>query len=378
MPCWGKKWGDTVADRIPCCWPWLALHLRPVTVAPCCYMRRGVKLRHVFAAADGGDPWNTPRLVEMRQALLDGNDEFCHPGCSFLQKPPEAKHVIDGSTNEAGTETVRQALAAYERGDSVLEVGPAKLAVILGKACNNRCVFCRIPPHLEKRRGPPYEMPDCVADVVRRYAPGLATIALTGGEPLIYLRDTAYLQRLGLLRPGLQTKVMTNGILLLDRLDVLTALDSLYASVSLNAANAEHYRQLHRTDNFDRVVDGVRELLDAREGKPTRLSLNYLLTRTTLDTVPAFVELAISLGVHEISFGQLRVYVNCSVDPAEKVEPGTEEGDRFLRLLETARARLDERGIRNSWSGWNTKCDEAGLAKKEGRRCNSGKSTPSG
>ena len=73
--------------------------------------------------------------------------------------------------------------------------------------------------------------------------------------------------------------------------------------VSMDAATRATYRCIRGVDQFDRVVDNVRRLMQiARElGRATpRVSLWFTASRANLDELPEFVRLAADLGVAEV------------------------------------------------------------------------------
>jgi MoaA/NifB/PqqE/SkfB family radical SAM enzyme len=71
----------------------------------------------------------------------------------------------------------------------------------------------------------------------------------------------------------------------------------------MDAATRATYRRIRGVDQFDRVVDNVRRLMQiARElGRATpRVSLWFTASRANLDELPEFVRLAAGLGVAEV------------------------------------------------------------------------------
>jgi MoaA/NifB/PqqE/SkfB family radical SAM enzyme len=73
--------------------------------------------------------------------------------------------------------------------------------------------------------------------------------------------------------------------------------------VSMDAATAATYRQLRGVDRFERVTANVARLvgLQRQLGRTTpRVSLWFTATRTNVDELPGFVQLAADLGVGEV------------------------------------------------------------------------------
>ena len=106
--------------------------------------------------------------------------------------------------------------------------------------------------------------------------------------------------------------------------------------VSMDAATRSTYRRIRGVDQFDRVVDNVRRLVQTvrERGRATpRVSLWFTASRANVDELPEFVRLAAGLGVAEV-YVQRLVFNGLGL--------ATEDNALHGQLRAREQARLDE------------------------------------
>ncbi|HZF07335.1 MAG TPA: SPASM domain-containing protein [Thermoanaerobaculia bacterium] len=133
-----------------------------------------------------------------------------------------------------------------------------------------------------------------------------------GGEPLLHRRIHDFLQAIVASRLPVEN-LTTNGVLLAGEVrEVLVAVcDQI--TVSLNTGDEATYAAMMRTTprNLHRVVDNVRGLLAARDGRrrrresTPRVHLQFLVHKGNYRTIPGMYELARGLGVDSIAWNGL-------------------------------------------------------------------------
>jgi MoaA/NifB/PqqE/SkfB family radical SAM enzyme len=121
------------------------------------------------------------------------------------------------------------------------------------------------------------------------------TVLISGGEPLLN-PEWAQIAEL-LARQGLRLWLLTSGLSLAKHARRAASLfDTI--TVSLDGTNRETYAAIRGLDAFEKVCEGVRAATHAG----AEVTLRVTLQRANYRQLPAFVELARQLGVHQISF----------------------------------------------------------------------------
>ena len=319
--------------RITCPRPWDKLFiLGKNRVRPCCNLKEGV----IFAAdarVPDADLWNNPGLVELRTALLAGDDKFCHPHCSHLQWHDGSSLNISSSENFVSEE--------YQRGHLLLD-SPKSVKISLGSYCNHRCTFCKMGSTSYNH----WQQTDAAIEYLKKRIHQVEVLTFTGGEPLLKIKDAKHhfvelFQGSGKLKLRLQT----NAALLKQNIDVLSQVHHLELSISMAGATREDYFKIHRRDDFEKVCEGIIELKKAREEKTTNVELKMVYMRTNYKGIVEFAELAHRLGANEIYFHHLMILSNTDIDPREEIKPKDPEWQECLALFEECRARCDTHGI---------------------------------
>jgi len=121
--------------------------------------------------------------------------------------------------------------------------------------------------------------------------------------------------------------------------------------VSMDAASREMYARIRGVDQFDRVLENVRQLLalqhELNERTP-RVSLWFTAMKANLDELPAFVRLAANLGVPEV-YVQRLVYNGQGLAVAEQsLHQALHEREKRLVEEATALARAFDIGFKAS------------------------------
>ncbi len=127
-------------------------------------------------------------------------------------------------------------------------------------------------------------------------ARGVRKIRITGGEPLVRPGITGLIERLGgLLGDGLdELTLTTNGTQLARSAADLYAAGVRRINVSLDALNADTFKNVTRKGNLETVLDGIDHALKAG----LRVKINTVaLKNANLDEIPSMIEWAHSKGM---------------------------------------------------------------------------------
>src|SRR5437764_7586490 len=124
--------------------------------------------------------------------------------------------------------------------------------------CNLRCEYCMPEDDyvwLPREDVLHFEEISALVDVF--LALGVDRLRLTGGEPLLR-RDLPALVRMLAAKPGLTDLALTtNGVLLAEHAEPLAAAGLRRITVSLDTLHADRFRALTRSDDLDRVKEGL-------------------------------------------------------------------------------------------------------------------------
>ncbi len=165
------------------------------------------------------------------------------------------------------------------------------VTLYLTERCNSRCVTCDYWRHGRT---------DISLDVVWRLLPSLRQLQtrvalISGGEPLL---NPQWAQIAQLLKArGLQLWLLTSGLSLAKHAVRVSQLFEAI-TVSLDGTDAATYAAIRGLDAFDPVCAGIR----AAAGSGVPVSVRVTIQAANYRQFPAFIELARSLGAHQVSF----------------------------------------------------------------------------
>ena len=157
--------------------------------------------------------------------------------------------------------------------------------------CNSRCVSCDYWRHGRD---------DVTLAAVSKLLPDLRklhtqTVLISGGEPLVHPQWAQIAELLS--EQGLTLWLVTSGLSLARHAIRAAGLfDSI--TVSVDGTTPEMYAAIRGLNAFDNVCNGIRRAVAAHAG----VSIRVTVQRANYHALPAFVDLARELGVHEISF----------------------------------------------------------------------------
>ncbi|OGS71117.1 MAG: hypothetical protein A3F91_08320 [Flavobacteria bacterium RIFCSPLOWO2_12_FULL_35_11] len=131
------------------------------------------------------------------------------------------------------------------------------------------------------------------AKKILQYFPKAAHLSLAGfGEPLLVedlFKITAEFKK----RP-MKTSIITNGTLLLDRIDDILHAEFNGIFVSVNSLDSINYKLTcgGNENTFDNVLKGIQLLVEKRRSTKPYISLGFVLTRDLFNRAPEIIKFA--------------------------------------------------------------------------------------
>jgi pyrroloquinoline quinone biosynthesis protein E len=211
---------------------------------------------------------------------------------------------------------------------------PVGLLAELTHRCPLQCPYCSNPLALERAGA---ELPTEVwLDVLAQAADlGVLQLHLSGGEPTVRRDLEAIVAQAA--KVGLYSNLITAGVLLTrERLEKLALLGLDHVQVSIqDAQGANADRIAHYLDAHARkleVAGWVRTL-----GLP--LTLNAPVHRQNIDSLPAIIDLAVSLGARRLEVAHVQYY-GWALQNRQALMPTRAQVLDSADLVEKARERL--------------------------------------
>ncbi len=223
-------------------------------------------------------------------------------------------------------------------------MGPTRIDFAVTELCNLRCRHCITHAPTKTRGGAARTLSPWVLDRVRddlAYADYFGFVH--GGEPLASPVLFDVLRAIRVARSGFPyvAHVLTNGVLLGERnLARLVEHGVRSISVSLDGATAATNDAIRDGGRFDDVVAHLRGAVRARRtlGADLRLGISFVVMRSNVDELDAFVDLAADLGVDWIKLEEA-VPVNDFARRSLLRMDRPASRDRVARAVERGQAR---------------------------------------
>ncbi len=168
---------------------------------------------------------------------------------------------------------------------------PKNALIELTNACNHACVFCFNPEMKRKTKGLDFKtFEDFIRNSIKE---GLEEVGLySTGEPFMTKNLDKYVKRakeLGAKR----VYITTNGALAsIDK--VIKCIDSGLDSIkfSINAGSRETYKIIHGHDDFEKVINNLRDIYNHKLKNNTNLKIlgSFVITNITLSEKDKFIK----------------------------------------------------------------------------------------
>lgn len=207
-------------------------------------------------------------------------------------------------------------------------VYPILVELDLTNKCNHGCSFCTFR-YIKDRST--LETPIVLRTIDELSAGGVKAINWTGGgEPLLHkdFKEIAYRAKFR----GIEQGLFTNGALFTD--ETITAIVDTHTWVrfSIDAGTAKTYAKLRQVDDFNKVVEKVRQAVEKKRELSSKCSIGigFVITPENYKEIPLFNRLILDTGA---DYGQFKPCIHNYME--EQIEASWWR-DKVKPLLEDA------------------------------------------
>lgn len=182
---------------------------------------------------------------------------------------------------------------------------PSKVEIEITNRCNLRCRHCiRSKPDFRADLG---DIAVADFEAILRQLPRTLTLTLTGfGEMLMHPQFLQIVRAARRILPHANILGYTNGLLIGHTVDAEDLVRSGLGQIhfSLDAATAQTYRQVRGSPHFERVLENVRAVLNARKrlnSPRPYVGINFTMMNENFREAPDYVRLGVELGVDYVA-----------------------------------------------------------------------------
>ncbi len=138
------------------------------------------------------------------------------------------------------------------------------LRISVTDRCNIRCFYCMPAENVEFMPRADLLSFEEIERFVRLMVPlGVDKLRLTGGEPLVRRDLPVLVEKLASIDGIRDVGLTTNGILLAEQAESLYGAGLRRLNVSLDALDADKFREITRRDGYEKVIAGIHAAQDA-------------------------------------------------------------------------------------------------------------------
>lgn len=174
------------------------------------------------------------------------------------------------------------------------------LRISVTDRCNIRCFYCMPAENVQfMKRAELLTFEEIVRFVQIMSAYGVRKVRITGGEPLVRKNVATLIEQLSSINGIDDIGLTTNGVLLASHAEELKAAGLNRINISLDALNAEKFKEITRRDGYEKVIEGIHAAIQVGFD-PVKVNAVSVRGMTESEIVK-FGEFALQTGV-EIRF----------------------------------------------------------------------------
>ena len=219
-----------------------------------------------------------------------------------INKDDQASKILNGLLARKEVKTDKflynKVLNQYEilMGKEYLESKPREIRATITTKCNIGCRYCSV------WRNPNWELPEERIEDVMNHFPYLEDMQWLGGEAFLYDGFEEILEE-GSRYDRLHQTIMTNGLLLNERILEKIAKGNVSLIIAIDAGKKETYEYLRRGGNWDKLCRNLELIKEVgqRTNKKIETTFNAVLSKTNYKEMFDMLEMA-----HKYDFNRIR------------------------------------------------------------------------
>jgi MoaA/NifB/PqqE/SkfB family radical SAM enzyme len=183
---------------------------------------------------------------------------------------------------------------------------PLHICLFVTDRCTLSCKWCLRQSESSKYSNQRADISFEQAKKILRYFPKATHLNFAGfGEPLLV--DDLFKINAEFKRRPMRTSIITNGTLLLDRIDDVLRAGFHRIEVSLNSLDAIDYKLTcgGNENTFNNVLKGIQILVENRKSAKPSLSLSFVLTHDLFNRTPEIIKFAEDIKVNRLTLHNL-------------------------------------------------------------------------
>lgn len=212
---------------------------------------------------------------------------------------------------------------------------PKRVHIELSRSCNIYCRMCRDTPYKA-----PFMDKNLFDKIAEELLPHAAELRMDGGgELLLHPELPRIIKKVSEL--GQPFFSSSNGMLMSENTARMLAESTLHhIQISVDSPVKETFEWIRRGAKFDRVIKGVRHLVEARKnvGRPFLITFHAAVMRENVAQLPDLVRLAHNLGIEGVTANHLFCHEDVTITPDSSCFWDQAQYDEMReKAIETAR-----------------------------------------
>lgn len=227
---------------------------------------------------------------------------------------------------------IKTKIINFWKEDFILYFGPKTIRISpVNDKCTNSCPMCWrskiVVNQKDKKQIKEFDLKK-YKDILKSLPFTVSNIEVVGGgEPLLFPKIEELLKEIK--NKKLIGSLITNGVMLTKKISTMIVSEKWDSvRISLNAGSEKIYSLTSGSNNFKKVIENIKNLINTRGGSQfPKINLHFVIQKSNFEDIDNFINLAEKIGVDSIIFSTLMF------DSPNKVKLSKEESILTKNIL---------------------------------------------